>query len=81
MFTVKLFYGKEREPLQSAIIHEAEKIQYARGKDYHLITLFKGGAVSAEMSVYDNSDGVVYIENANGKTIQTFEAHYTIDAK
>lgn len=80
MFTVKLLYGKEREPLRGAVIHEAEKVQYARGEDYHLVTLFKGSAVTAELQVFDNSDGRVYVENSNGKTIQTFEAFTSIKA-
>lgn len=74
MLTVKLVYGKSQEPMQSMIIKEAESVQYARGDDYHLITLFKGGTVSGEMQIFDNSDGVCYIENERGKTIQTFEA-------
>jgi hypothetical protein len=67
-------YGKYDEPLKSAIIHEAEQVQYARGDDHHLIILLKNNTFSSEMRIYDDSDGIIYIDNSNGKTIQKFEA-------
>ncbi len=78
MLTVKLVYGKPNEPTKSAIIREAESVQYARGDNYHLVTMLKDGEVCGEFQVFDNSNGIVYIENEKGKTIQTYEAFDTI---
>jgi hypothetical protein len=85
MFTVKFIASDgERGPVEVAAIYSANHVsyEYIDVDGCAVIQLLdEKDSVTNIIKLEDNTESAVYVENANGKTIQSFVPRYSIGTK